>query len=132
MFIGPVPLRHHCASARSYSVAEGGLIAPSLEVVLLGPHPCHKSYTLRSPRFICLTKYQSRRCKSSNCASSNCFEAFGSSSVTPGEDSLFAAGVSARRLSGLGAINTVSQEYRVFFMNPFCSRCVLIDDEVTS
>src|SRR5215831_11422955 len=116
MFIGPVPLRHHCASARSYSVAEGGLIAPSLEVVLLGPHPCHKSYTLRSPRFICLTKYQSRRRKSSNCASSNCFEPFGCSFVTAGEDFSFAAGVSARRLSGLGAINIVSQGYRVFFI----------------
>ena len=119
MFIGPVPLRHHCASARFYSVAEGGLIAPSLEAVLLGPHPCHKSYTLRSPRFICLTKYQSRRRKSSNCASSNCFEAFGCSFVTAGEDFSFAASVSARRLSGLGAINTVSQGYRVFFINPF-------------
>ena len=72
-----------------------------------------------SPRFICLTKYQSRRRKSSNCASSNCFEAFGCSFVTAGEDFSFAASVSARRLSGLGAINTVSQGYRVFFINPF-------------
>ena len=72
-----------------------------------------------SPRFICLTKYQSRRRKSSNCASSNCFEAFGCSFVTAGEDFSFAASVSARRLSGLGSINTVSQGYRVFFINPF-------------
>jgi hypothetical protein len=37
--IAPVPLRHYCASSRFYSVAEDGLIAPSLESVLLGPHP---------------------------------------------------------------------------------------------
>jgi hypothetical protein len=37
--IDPVPLRHYCASARFYSVPEDGLIAPSLEAVLLGPHP---------------------------------------------------------------------------------------------